>query len=126
MGGMLSEALEARGGLRAVEIAMTRPEGMTIEEATRYQLEKTVGVVLYTDLSAHLARDAVFVVADSLSLVDCGVAVALDDVAVVGRWIETGELRKPTQGERDGWPRAVGRRWSAVVVKPFVLVQDPP
>jgi hypothetical protein len=104
---------------------MNQPEAMTLEEATRYQLEKMVGVVLYTDLAAHLERDAVFIVSESISLLDCGVAVAMDDVAVVGRWIETGELRKPSKGERSEWPRAVGRRWSAVVVKPFVLVQDP-
>jgi Protein of unknown function (DUF2288). len=53
-----------------------------------------VGVVFYMDLLVHLARDVVFVVVDLFLFIDCGVAVALDDVVVVGCWIEMGELCK--------------------------------
>jgi hypothetical protein len=42
----------------------------------------------------------------------------------VGRWIESGELRKPNEEEREAWRVAVGRRWQSLVVQPFVLVQD--
>ena len=97
---------------------------MTIEAAIRLRLTQTRGPVLFPDLRAHLERDAVFVVATTLDLVDCGVAIATDDVATVGRWIESGELRKPDAGERKTWRVAVGRRWQSLVVQPFVLVQD--
>lgn len=96
------------------------------EEAIRIKLEERIGPVFYSDLAAHLNRDALFVVAPSLSLLACATAVALDDVEQVTRWISSGELRKPSRGERDAWPLAEKRTWIAVVVQPFVLVQDPP
>lgn len=98
---------------------------MTTEEAIRSKLEENLGQVLFSDLSAHLERDAVFIVGAELSIVDCAVAVATDDVASVGPWLERGALRKPSRGERSAWAAAEGRRWWALVVQPFVLVQDP-
>jgi hypothetical protein len=98
---------------------------MNLTEAIRVKLEQSAGPVFYSDLAAHLGRDAVFVVASSLSLVTCGVAVATDDVENVERWVASGELRKPSKAERAAWPNDAGRRWLAVAVQPFVLVQDP-
>lgn len=95
---------------------------MSIDEAYRVQLTRSLGPVGYSDLRAHLDRDAVFIVAPSLSLVDCGVAVATDDVAKVKAWIDSGELRKPSKGERESFA-ASGATWNSVVVQPFVLVQ---
>ena len=97
---------------------------LTLEQALRLRLGETRGTALFSDLRAHLARDAVFVVAETVELLDAAVAVAMDDVATVGRWIESNELRKPTADEREQWRLAVGRRWQAIVVQPFVLVQD--
>ncbi|HEU4409186.1 MAG TPA: DUF2288 family protein [Polyangiaceae bacterium] len=98
---------------------------MKLSEAIEAKLEQSAGLVVYSDLAAHLGRDAVFVVARSLSLVACGVAVATDDVERVEGWVQSGELRKPSRAERAAWPNDAGRRWLAVVVQPFVLVQDP-
>lgn len=99
---------------------------MTLPEAIRVKLERHHGPVFYSDLRAHLERDAVFVVADGLSLVDCGVAVAMDEVEVVRGWIENGRLRKPSSAERDEWAAATDRKWMSVIVQPFILIQDPP
>lgn len=99
---------------------------MTLPEALRHQLEKRIGPVQYSDLAAHLERDAVFVVRSDLDLLACGVAVASDDVARVEAWIGAGALRKPSARERSSWPEETERRWIAIVVRPFVLVQDPP
>ena len=86
----------------------------------RQNLERMMGPVAHSDLRAHIDRDAVFIVAPSLSLLDCGVAVATDSVDDVKRWIDSGELRKPSRSERDAWPEGV---WISIVVQPFVLVQ---
>jgi hypothetical protein len=99
---------------------------MTLPEAIRTKLEQHHGPVFFSDLSAHLERDAVFVVAPGLSLIDCGVAVAMDQVEVVRVWIDSGELRKPSVVERREWPTATARKWMAIVVQPFILIQDPP
>ena len=48
----------------------------------------------------------------------------LDDVDRVQGFIARGELRKPSREERRAWPEEPGRTWTAVVVQPFVLVQD--
>jgi hypothetical protein len=96
-----------------------------IAEAYRVQLERNVGPVRYSDLRAHLDRDAVFLVAASVSLVECGVAIAMDDVVVVKGLIDSAELRKPSQNERASWA-AAGGTWTALVVQPFVLVQLAP
>jgi hypothetical protein len=95
-------------------------------EAIRIKLGGSVGSVLYSDLAAHLGRDAVFVVAPDLSLVDCGVAVATDDLATVEAFVRRGALRKPSAAERTEWSRESERRWNAIVVQPFVLIQDLP
>lgn len=96
------------------------------ESAIRAKLEESMGPVVATDLHAHLRRDAVFVVSAGLSLVDCGVAVAMDDAAKVEAWVTSGELRRPTAEERAEWLAEKERRWSAIVVQPYVLVQDLP
>lgn len=93
-----------------------------LADAIRQKLAESLGPVGYGDISAHLGRDAVFVVAPSLELVDCGVAVAMDEVETVRLWIESGALRKPSRDERAHWA-AQGGTFVAVVVQPFVLVQ---
>lgn len=96
------------------------------EPAIRAKLEESAGPVVATDLHAHLRRDAVFVVSPALSLVECGVAIAMDDAAKVEGWVAAGELRRPTPAERAEWLAEKERRWSAIVVQPYVLVQDLP
>lgn len=92
----------------------------------RRRLEADAGPVHGSDLKAHLDRDAVLVVARAVALLDCAVAVATDDAAAVKSWLDDGSLRRPTDDERARWPTDEARRWIAVVVRPFVLVQDPP
>ncbi|MEZ4372798.1 MAG: DUF2288 family protein [Polyangiaceae bacterium] len=98
-------------------------EPMNKETAIRTRLSEIVGPVFYSDLKAHLVRDAVFVVAAEVSLVECGVAVALDDVDRVHELIERGHLRKPSRQERARWADTADAAWTAIVVQPYVLVQ---
>lgn len=97
---------------------------MSVPEAIRERLKSRLGPVQFSDVKAHLDRDAVFIVRADLDLVECGVAVATDDVDQVRRWIDAGQLRKPSAEERREWPTQDARRWMAVVVQPFVLVQE--
>ncbi|MFO0629535.1 MAG: DUF2288 family protein [Polyangiales bacterium] len=80
--------------------------------------------MLGSDLSAHLQRDVVLVVTAPLALLECAVAIASDDATAVSGWLASGALRRPSPDERASWPEASSRRWLAVVVQPFVLVQD--
>jgi hypothetical protein len=109
-----------------VEADDAAPVAMTLEEGIRHRLEETKGAVFFSDLKAHLDRDGLFIVAGTHSLVECGVAIALDDVDTIQRLIASQELRKPTADERAEWPNEAKRRWISIVVQPFVLVQDLP
>jgi hypothetical protein len=99
---------------------------MSLDVAIRTRLEQTRGEVPVSDLFAHLDRDAVFIVGTTVSLVECGVSVAMDDVDQVQVLIEAGDLRKPTLGERDHWRSTPTHRVVSIVVQPFVLVQTLP
>jgi hypothetical protein len=91
----------------------------------RAKLDETAGVVLGSDLRPHFLRDGVLVVSPKTSLFDCAIAVATDDATVVAAWLADGTLRRPTTEERDAWSDDDARRWEAVIVQPFVLVQAP-
>jgi hypothetical protein len=89
----------------------------------REKIELSVGEVHFGDLRAHVARDAVVVVADALDLVEVGFAVASDDVERVGAWIGDGSMRKPRQGEVEAWAADPDVRFVSLIVQPFVLVR---
>jgi hypothetical protein len=93
------------------------------ERDLRANLMRTLGPVYTSDLVAHLERDAVIVVDAGLSLIDCAVAIALDDKVKVADWLSAGAIRRATDDERAQWPSEPTREWIAVVVQPFVLVQ---
>jgi len=97
-----------------------------LRQAIREKLEASMGPVFFSDFRAMLAKDAVFVVDRRVALLDCGVAVAMDDDGVVREWIAAGTLRKPSRAERADWPAQTERQWLSVVVQPFVLLQDLP
>lgn len=97
---------------------------MSYAEALRIKLTERLGPVFFTDMRAHLERDAVIVISPSLPLIEAAIAVASDEAETVDRWIREGTMRKPSRDERASWPTEEGRTWLAVVVQPFVLVQD--
>jgi hypothetical protein len=83
-----------------------------------------MGPTEFTDIRAHLARDAVIVVDASLDLLEVGEAVARDDKSRVAAWIESGLVRKPTLEMIEVWSKIEGPAWTALVVQPFVLLRE--
>lgn len=92
----------------------------------RKQLEEGLGPIEFSDLRAHLTRGAVITVDPKLDLLDVGEAVARDDKTRVAEWIEAGLIGKPTLEVIEIWSKREGAAWNALVVQPFVLVQDLP
>jgi len=84
----------------------------------------SLGPVRLSDLRAHLARDAVIVVDASLELVHVAEIVAQDDRPAVDQWVSGGLLGKPSRELLERWERSEGEVALAIVVQPFVLVQD--
>lgn len=89
----------------------------------RDSLAASLGNVFFSDIRAHLARDAVVVVAAELDILDVGEAIAKDDKVKVAAWIESGRLRKPSLEELEVWAAIKDDRWESLVVAPYVLVR---
>lgn len=90
----------------------------------RDSLAASMGPIEFTDIRAHLARDAVILVDASLDLLDVGEAIARDDKARVAKWIEAGLVGKPSLDKLEAWAKISGSAWTALVVQPFVLVRE--
>lgn len=75
-------------------------------------------------LKPHAQRDAIVVVAPGLDLVDAGVALASDNVLAVQQWIAEQRLYKPSPEQLSDWGSDRDRRFSALIVQPYVLVQE--
>ncbi|MGB5310496.1 MAG: DUF2288 family protein [Polyangiales bacterium] len=56
-------------------------------------------------------------------LVEVAVAVAQDDSEHVRRWMDAGQLRKPTAAQIARWEGEALARFTVVIVQPYVLAQ---
>ena len=89
----------------------------------RERLAAFLGEVVWSDLRAHAARDAVIVVADEMDLLDVGVAVETDDAERVEGWIAEQRIRKPRASELSAWAADPEAAFESLPVQPFVLVR---
>jgi hypothetical protein len=93
-------------------------------QALREELEKMVDEAEWDWLIPHAQRDAVVLVDPALDLVDVGVAIANDQVAIVQEWIVTAKIQKPSQQQLSDWGQDRSRRFNALIVQPYVLIQS--
>lgn len=77
-------------------------------------------------LKPHAQRDCLIVVAPGLNLLDVGVAIASDDVSSVQHWISEQMIYKPSLNQMADWQAKESQRFNALIVQPYVLVQEPP
>jgi hypothetical protein len=75
-------------------------------------------------LKPHYQRNALFVVANSLSLVEVGKAIASDSSLQVQKWIQENQLARPSSDQIAMWEAVPQTRFSFVIVQPYVLVQE--
>lgn len=95
-----------------------------MQQNLRLELAEMVEPAEWSWLSPHATRDALVVVDNQLDLVDVGYAIATDDVSKVNRWIAENLLAKPTAEQMASWLEAKQKRFKALIVQPYVLVQD--
>ncbi|WP_088890457.1 DUF2288 domain-containing protein [Leptolyngbya ohadii] len=89
----------------------------------REELEKMVDEAEWDWLIPHAQRDAIVLVDPALDLVDVGVAIANDNVSTVQEWILAEKLQKPSQQQLSDWGQDRSRRFNALIVQPYVLIQ---
>ena len=77
----------------------------------------------WQDLQRYFATGVVFVVSDSLDMVDVALKISEDDRAAVELWLNDGQLAQVSDEQALRWFETDALLWS-VVVKPWILVQD--
>lgn len=102
-----------------------RTENLTMTQDLRTELTNMVGPVEWHNLLPHAARDNLVIVNPGLDLVDVGLAIAGDNVTAVNRWIREALVTKPTAEQLTEWDRDRSRQFQALIVQPYVLIQDP-
>jgi len=92
----------------------------------RAELAETLDEAEWEWLMPHAKRDAIVIVAPELDLLDVGVAIASDDKTSVEDWIGQQQLSKPSPEQLSDWGNEPTRRFKALIVQPYVLVQISP
>lgn len=75
-------------------------------------------------LKPHLARGALFLVGPDLSLFDVGNAIANDTSGSVQKWIQKGQLARPSTEQVEKWDAVPTQIFSFLIVQPYVFVQE--
>ncbi|MBD2182826.1 DUF2288 domain-containing protein [Planktothrix sp. FACHB-1355] len=89
------------------------------------ELAETLDEAEWQWLMPHAQRDRLIVVSLGLDLVDVGVAIANDDVLSVQHWIGEQLIYKPSPTQMASWQSDGSKRFNALIVQPYVLVQEP-
>lgn len=92
-------------------------------EILRAKLNGETAKVSWAEMQRHHARGVVVRVAGELDLIDVAVAMAHDDGAAIGCWMQAGRMEKITDEQARDWLARDPVLWS-VVVAPWVLVQE--
>lgn len=90
----------------------------------RAELAEMVDEAEWEWLMPHAQRDAIVIVDPHLDLLDVGVALASDNVLSVQRWIAEQQLYKPSPEQLADYGRDRTKRFNALIIQPYVLVQD--
>ncbi len=94
------------------------------EQNLRSKLEAEIGPADWKVIRPHFLRGAIIIVSTELDLIDVAVKVAEDDTCTIQAWIEEGKLTKPFPEDAKRWEEDKEEP-KALVVEPFVLIQDP-
>ena len=88
------------------------------------RLEKDVADISWQDLQPHAKRDAIIVVKQELDLPEVAVAIAEDNTASVQDWISQQSIAKPSAEQLTDWNQTPQKRFTALIVQPFVVVKE--
>ncbi|MGL5081162.1 MAG: DUF2288 domain-containing protein [Microcoleaceae cyanobacterium] len=92
-------------------------------QALKAQLAENLDEAEWDWLIPHLQRDTIVIVDPNLDLLEAGVAIASDNMLLVKRWMEEQLIHKPQLEEVADWERDRKKRFKALIVQPFILIQ---
>ncbi|NDJ16538.1 DUF2288 domain-containing protein [Myxacorys almedinensis] len=90
----------------------------------RDELKQLLDEAKWDWLMPHEERGRVIVVAGGLDLVEVGVAIANDNLSSVQHWISQCLIYKPSDEQKAVWSQDQAKRFDALIVQPYVLVQE--
>jgi len=90
----------------------------------RAELAEALDEAEWEWLLPHVSRDSVIVVSHGLDLLDVGMAIVNDDTVCVQRWIAESLIAKPSPVQVTAWSGEQTKRFQALIVQPYVLVQE--
>ncbi|WP_413163643.1 DUF2288 domain-containing protein [Capilliphycus salinus ALCB114379] len=90
----------------------------------REKLAENLDEARWEWLIPHHEREMVVVVNEELDLLDVGEAIANDNASSVQHWINQQLIYKPSVQQVSVWNNNRGQRFNALIVDPFVLVQE--
>lgn len=90
----------------------------------REKLKENLDEAEWDWLVPHAQRDVIIVVADGLDLLDVGEAIATDNIPSVQNWIDEQLITKPSPEQLGNWNGDRTKRFNALIVEPYVLVQE--
>lgn len=90
----------------------------------RAELAESLDEAEWDWLAPHAERESLILVDPRLNLLDVGVAIANDNVSYVQRWIDEALIYKPSPLQVADWSQNLTKRFQALIVQPFVLIQE--
>ena len=90
----------------------------------RAELTENLGAAAWESLKPLLNYQSVVVVMNELDLLDVGEAIALDNTQLVSRWLNEKMIYKPIEEQLISWNETPEKQFNALIVQPFVLVQE--
>ena len=87
------------------------------------KLNGETGKLSWRELERHFARGAVVRVDAGLDLVEVAVSMVQDDTAALGVWLEQGLIARASDADAAVWSAEPDRRFWAIVIAPWVVVQ---
>ncbi|VAX11532.1 hypothetical protein MNBD_GAMMA25-1033 [hydrothermal vent metagenome] len=91
----------------------------------RNKLNLESGHIDWQELQRHFARGVVIAVEAELDLLEVAIKFTLDDKSQIESWINTGTLKRADDSNALHWEQTKTIFW-AIVVAPWILVQDKP
>ncbi len=91
----------------------------------RARLNAETARIAFAELAPHFARGAVVRVDAALDLVEVAASFVEDRRDAVEAWMSAGQVAVATDADAQRWSERAAGLW-AVVVAPWVLVQDRP
>ncbi|MFT5219202.1 MAG: hypothetical protein ACI9LO_000051 [Planctomycetota bacterium] len=93
------------------------------QELTRAKINSETAKIAWSELQRHFASGNMLFVSAQLDLVEVAFAFHEDDAQAVEQWMSAGSLSPANDEQARNWYQQDSSIW-AVVVKPWVLVQD--